>query len=97
MGWTWLHLLQFCVSNQSANPEEDALNKPWRPIPSRRISVSATHVLRWVLLPICFALSILLRVPLHGVAFAVAIFVHNDLRLDRHWLLRTVCNAWGYA
>ncbi|KAI0065532.1 hypothetical protein BV25DRAFT_1798511, partial [Artomyces pyxidatus] len=59
MGWTWLHLLQFCVSNQSANPEEDALNKPWRPIPSRRISVSATHVLRWVLLPICFALSIL--------------------------------------
>ncbi|KAI0255269.1 hypothetical protein BJV78DRAFT_1279458 [Lactifluus subvellereus] len=25
--WTWFHLLQFCVSNQSIDPEEDALNK----------------------------------------------------------------------
>jgi 4-hydroxybenzoate polyprenyltransferase len=51
--WLWLIILQFCLQNQcsSGSPEEDTINKPWRPIPSQRISLGnakkllrATHV-----------------------------------------------------
>ncbi|KAI0063349.1 hypothetical protein BV25DRAFT_1824433 [Artomyces pyxidatus] len=97
VAWIWLNLLQFCVSNQSTDPTEDASNKPWRPIPAGRISVTAARALRWVLLPICFAFSVFMGVPTHGLALATAFYTHNELGFDSHWLLRNMCNAWGYA
>ena len=95
--WTWLHLLQFCVSNQSLNPEEDALNKPWRPIPSGIVSSVNARILRWILLPLCLSLSISLEVHWQGISLAIAFLVHNELHLHSHWLMRNACNAWGYA
>ena len=95
--WTWLHLLQFCVSNQSIDPEEDALNKPWRPIPSGLISVTSARCLRWILLPSCFSLSAYLEVHWQGIALALAFLAHNEFHLHSHWIMRNVCNAWGYA
>jgi len=95
--WTWLHLLQFCVSNQSLNPEEDALNKPWRPIPSGIVPVVNARILRWILLPLCLSLSISLEAHWQGISLAIAFIVHNELHLHSHWLMRNACNAWGYA
>jgi 4-hydroxybenzoate polyprenyltransferase len=95
--WTWLHLLQICVSNQSLNPGEDALNKPWRPIPSGIVSVLNARILRWILLPLCLSLSISLGALWHGISLAIAFIVYNELHLDSHWPLRNACNAWGYA
>jgi hypothetical protein len=95
--WTWLHLLQFCVSNQSLNPEEDTLNKPWRPIPSGIVSVVNARILRWILLPICLFVSISLEAHWQGISLAIAFIVHNELHLHSHWLMRNACNAWGYA
>jgi 4-hydroxybenzoate polyprenyltransferase len=46
--WLWLIILQFCLQNQCSEGavEEDAINKPWRPIPSQRITlVNATRLL----------------------------------------------------
>jgi len=46
--WLWLIILQFCLQNQCSEgaEEEDAINKPWRPIPSQRIThVNATRLL----------------------------------------------------
>ncbi|KZV67417.1 hypothetical protein PENSPDRAFT_654071 [Peniophora sp. CONT] len=95
--WIWLHLLQFCVSNQHLSPHEDALNKPWRPIPGRRITIRHATILRWLLLPICLAFSAAHRVFPIGVTLAVGIFLHNEMRLDSHWFTRNVLNAIGYA
>lgn len=95
--WIWLHLLQFCVSNQYLSPHEDALNKPWRPIPARRITVEDATTLRWLLLPICLALSAAHRVLPIGATLTVGIFMHNEMRLDSHWFTRNVLNAIGYA
>ena len=95
--WTWLHLLQFTVSNQSLDPEEDASNKPWRPIPSGLISVGRARALRWILLPSCFFLSVRLQVHWQGISLALAFLVHNEMHLHSHWLMRNACNAWGYA
>jgi hypothetical protein len=95
--WTWLHLLQFCVSNQSLNPEEDAKNKPWRPIPSGIVSVVYARILRWILLYLCLSLSISLEAQWQGISLAIAFIAHNELHLHSHWLMRNACNAWGYA
>src|SRR6266851_4075975 len=95
--WTWLHLLQFTVSNQSLDPEEDASNKPWWPIPSGLISVSCARALRWILLPSCFFLSVRLQAHWQGISLALAFLVHNEMHLHSHWLMRNACNAWGYA
>ncbi|PVI04799.1 hypothetical protein DM02DRAFT_651240 [Periconia macrospinosa] len=39
--WLWLLTLQCCIQNQrhTSSVEEDAKNKPWRPVPSGRISI----------------------------------------------------------
>ena len=95
--WTWLHLLQFCVSNQSLSPDEDALNKPWRPIPAGRISVRQATTLRWTLLPLCLFLSFAFGISAVGVVLMIGILLHNELRLDSHWFTRNVLNAVGYA
>jgi 4-hydroxybenzoate polyprenyltransferase len=97
--WTWLHLLQFCVSNQSLNPEEDVLNKPWRPIPSGIVSVLNARILRWILLPLCLSLSIMMSLEAlwQGISLAIAFIAYNELHLHSHWLTRNACNAWGYA
>ena len=95
--WTWLHLLQFCVSNQSLDPEEDSSNKPWRPIPIGLISINGARNLRWVLLPFCLSISVRLEACWQGISLALAILAHNEFGLHSHLFLRNVCNAWGYA
>ena len=95
--WTWLHLLQFCVSNQSMDPEEDALNKPWRPIPSGLISVVGAHRLRWILLPSCFSLSAYLEVHWQGIVLTSAFLAYNELHLHSYLIMCNVLNAFGYA
>ncbi|KAI0374536.1 hypothetical protein BV20DRAFT_516247 [Pilatotrama ljubarskyi] len=95
--WIWLHLLQFCLSNQCLSPEEDASNKPWRPIPSGRITAGTARQLRWALLLVC--LSVSAHYGVLGASFALALgtLVHNELGMDAIWFPRNVCNAVGYA
>jgi hypothetical protein len=97
MLWTWLHLLQFCVSNQSLDPDEDSSNKPWRPIPSGLISVDGARHLRWMLLPLCLSVSVRLEAYWQGISLALAFLAHNEFGLHSHLFMRNICNAWGYA
>ena len=95
--WVLLHLLQFCVSNQTIDPDEDLQNKPWRPIPSGRISVRAAIYLRWTLFVVCLLFSTSCGVLYAGAALSIATIAHNELRLGSHWLARNGLNAVGYA
>ena len=98
LAWVWLYLLQFCVSNQSLSVAEDLANKPWRPLPAKRLSVVTARRLRWLLLPICLTSSLCYPgAILPGIALTLGIFVHNEMYLDSHWLTRNICNALGYA
>jgi len=90
-------LLQFCVSNQSLDPEEESTNKPWRPIPSGLISVGHARILRWMLLPLCLSVSIRLEAYWQGISLALAFLVHNEFGFHSHLFMRNICNAWGYA
>ncbi|KAI6139154.1 UbiA prenyltransferase family [Pisolithus thermaeus] len=96
--WVWIHLLQFNLSNQAHSAHEDVLNKPWRPLPSGRITVDETSRFRWLLLIVCLCLS-----GWHGAGvlsasavFSLAEILHEDLRFNSDPVLRNLCNVGGY-
>ncbi|KAF7340800.1 hypothetical protein MSAN_02109100 [Mycena sanguinolenta] len=97
--WTYLNLLQFCVSNQRKPSAiaEDAANKPWRPVPAGLISPAQAAVLRWTLLPACLAISWAYAATIPGITFSAIILLHNEFGMDSHWLTRSILNAAGYA
>lgn len=95
--WIWLHLLQFCVSNQCINPDEDAVNKPWRPIPAGRVTLPQAQSLRPVLVALCLILSICRGVLPASILVCVSTIAYNDFGFHGHVVLRNVCNAVGYA
>ncbi|KAI0708433.1 UbiA prenyltransferase family [Earliella scabrosa] len=95
--WVWSNLLQVTVSNQSSSPDEDRVNKPWRPIPAGRISQEHARRLRWILAPTCLVLSIICYVPWEGAVIAMANIAYQDFHFDAHWFPRNVCNALAYA
>ncbi|KAJ7777002.1 UbiA prenyltransferase family [Mycena metata] len=98
--WIWFHLLQFNVSNQLLQPEEDALNKPDRPLPSNRLSLPQAILLRWCLVPLCLGLSDCYSVEALYVSIAVVAltFLYNEGSAHRqHWLIRNAVNAAGLA
>ncbi|KAG1867039.1 UbiA prenyltransferase family [Suillus tomentosus] len=97
--WLWFHVFQFNVSNQSYSVHEDLLNKPWRPVPSGRISVKDSRALCWALVVFCLGLSSLfgLNVVITSGVWTVLVVVYNDLLLDHNPISKNLCNAGGYV
>ncbi|KAG1882471.1 UbiA prenyltransferase family-domain-containing protein [Suillus subluteus] len=97
--WLWFHLFQFNVSNQSYSAHEDVVNKPWRPMPSGRISVKDSRILRWGLVVFCLGLSSLfsLNVVIPSAVYAVFVVMNDDFHLSRHPIFKNVCNTGGYV
>lgn len=100
MFWIWVHLLQFDLSNQTLDPNEDIINKSDRPLPSKRISLRAAIYLRWALIPACWILSsIYSRETVYSSITLVALtFIYNEFTAhSSHWLSRNVVNACGFG
>ncbi|EIW54174.1 uncharacterized protein TRAVEDRAFT_132392 [Trametes versicolor FP-101664 SS1] len=98
--WLWLHVLQIDLANQSMDPDEDAKNKSYRPIPAKRISVAQTRLLRWAIVPVCLRLSALYSAQTlyASAAFALLTLIYNEFAAHRrHWIIRNVMNALGLA
>lgn len=93
--WVWFHILQFDVANQIINPEEDALNKKDRPLPSKRITLNQAFWLRWALIPVCFGFSALYSTQaLYAsvVVNALTILYNECAAHSGHWIVRNgVC------
>ncbi|KAI5120552.1 hypothetical protein M0805_000280 [Coniferiporia weirii] len=97
--WIWFHVLQFDVSNQTVKPEEDEYNKKDRPLPSKRISWRNALVLRWVLVPMCWALSACYSVEVvyASIALCILTYAYDEMGFAAgHWLGRNVVNALGF-
>lgn len=60
--WNWLNVLIFDVANQRlpSSVLEDSVNKPWRALPSRRITPSSARRLLLCLIPVVFFATIYL-------------------------------------
>ncbi|KAJ4469741.1 UbiA prenyltransferase family [Lentinula edodes] len=97
--WIWMHLLYFTVTNQTfgTSPEEDAVNKPTRPIPAKRISVGSAIILGWVLAPVDLALSLYAGAVPSGMAICVLTSIYCSGGGHSHWLSKNGCCAGFYA
>ncbi|KAG2125487.1 UbiA prenyltransferase family [Suillus clintonianus] len=97
--WIFLHLLQFDTSNQILDVEEDAKNKPVRPLPAGRISLRHATILRWGLVPACWIISALHGGPVLLSSMALVLFtvLYNELQANRHWLTKNIVTAIGFA
>ncbi|KAJ2923384.1 hypothetical protein H1R20_g13711, partial [Candolleomyces eurysporus] len=96
--WLWSILLQFNINNQAISPEEDAKNKPWRPIPAGRISLRNARILRWISVAYCCLLSFYLRkaVLVTSTLFTFLVFVYNYLGWDQNGFMKIFILAYGY-
>ncbi|KAG0700750.1 UbiA prenyltransferase family [Suillus ampliporus] len=97
--WVWFHLLQANISNQTYSAHEDAMNHPWRPVPSGRISVKDCRILRWGLMVFCLTLSSIfsINVLISSALLTVVEIVHDDFGLSHHPIFKNLCNVGGYV
>lgn len=79
--WIWLLLLVECVSNQRqpGSIEEDAINKAWRPFPSKRMHPQAALAILRLAIPLTAAVAYALCAFTPTVAFFVLVWLYNDL------------------
>lgn len=96
--WLWMNLLLFNVANQRlpASLVEDEVNKPWRPIPSKRITTSSARHFLLCLVPIVLICAHLQGVVWHSLCLIVLTWMYNDLEgADEHFLVRNIINSLG--
>jgi len=90
--WLWFHLLQSNLANQTYSAPEDVVNKPWRPVPSGRISVKGCRALRWGVVIFCLGLSscFSFNVVMTSVLFSVLVIAHDDFGLSHYAICATL-------
>ncbi|KAF3764062.1 hypothetical protein M406DRAFT_339778 [Cryphonectria parasitica EP155] len=98
--WTWINLLPFSIDNQRQPSAvlEDAANKPWRPLPSRRIE--SEQAKKWMLA--LYPVAVLTSICTGGLRQCIALVFlgvwYNDLGgSDTHFLIRNFINACGFV
>ncbi|KAJ7631331.1 UbiA prenyltransferase family-domain-containing protein [Mycena polygramma] len=99
--WIWLQLLHFNLANQTSvtSIKEDCKNKPFRPLPSRRITLQQARILRYVCFVGVLSLSATfgLAVFLCNVGYTILIVSYHDFHGDSHWLSKSTVCAFGYG
>ena len=98
--WLWLNLLLFTISNQSlpGSVKEDSINKPWRPIPSKRISLVNARRLLLAVIPLVFLSTFYLGAVEVSVALMVFTWMYNDLGgADDNFFVRNLLNLFGFV
>lgn len=87
------------VSNQARSYKEDKTNRPWRPLPSGRISEPKAVVLRWTTVLLCVLLSFIYDqdlVPTTLCLVAVT-YAYDELGGASNVVGKALCTAGGYV
>ncbi|KAJ6496295.1 UbiA prenyltransferase family-domain-containing protein [Mycena sanguinolenta] len=99
--WMWLQILHCNLANQTSatSLKEDLTNKPFRPIPSGRVTLAQVIVWRYICLACGLLLSALYgrRVVLANIALTIVIVMYNDGRAAAHWFSRNLVNAVAFG
>lgn len=91
--FNWANILIFDLANQSLPDAvvEDSCNKPWRPLPSGRITISQTRRLLLASLPIALAINWSLGAWEETVLLFVLTWMYNDLKGgDENFIVRNL-------
>jgi 4-hydroxybenzoate polyprenyltransferase len=98
-GWAWINLLPFAIDNQrqKGGIEEDRYNKPWRTLPSGRMTPQQATKIMLVLYPMAIMASVYLGAHVQSLTLVALGFWYNDLRgADASWLVRNLINGCGF-
>ncbi|KAI0841416.1 UbiA prenyltransferase family [Hypoxylon sp. FL0890] len=99
--WVWINLVPFTIGNQmtASSIAEDTINKPWRPLPSRRLSSSHARIMMSFFYVVAQIFNIYTRCGIRqGVSlFLLGVWYNNLGGADRHPLVRNAINALGYV
>ncbi|ATZ46633.1 hypothetical protein BCIN_02g00250 [Botrytis cinerea B05.10] len=99
--FNWSNLLVFDLANQRLweAVEEDKLNKPWRPIPSGKISRSEVRQAMQMVIPLVLALNhYFLNVGAETACILTLTWVYNDLKAsDDGWIQRNFIIAISFG
>ena len=97
--WVWINLLPFAINNQR-QPEaiaEDYINKPWRPLPSGRLTPRHAKQLMLLTYVVAVGGSVQLGGLKQCLAGILLGFWYNVLRgSDRNFVTRNFINALGF-
>lgn len=98
-GWIWLNLLSLDLANQRLDEsiEEDAVNKPWRPIPAGRLTQKKARYLQIIIIPTTLALSYVVGGVQESFVMMALNWIYNDLgAANENFWLRNLINAFGF-
>jgi hypothetical protein len=79
--WNWLNLLVFNIANQRLPDSiiEDKINKPWRPMPSCRLSADEARQLLLLVLPCSLTLISYIGALDDALLMVTLTWMYNDL------------------
>ncbi|KAF9530948.1 UbiA prenyltransferase family-domain-containing protein [Crepidotus variabilis] len=99
--WFYVHLLGFNLCNQARQEadNEDKCNKPWRPLPSGRISLESAMSLKYAVVIFSIILSTFYGLPAVYASEGLWLFTfaYHDLHLEENWIGKSVINGAGYG
>ncbi|KAI1394545.1 UbiA prenyltransferase family [Hypoxylon fuscum] len=98
--FVWINLLPFAIDNQRRPVAivEDAQNKPWRTMPSGRMTEAQARTLMLCLYPIALLVSLCMGGIRQSVALIVLGYSYNSIGLaDLNWVSRNGINAAGFC
>ncbi|KAI0014480.1 hypothetical protein F4779DRAFT_560073 [Xylariaceae sp. FL0662B] len=96
----WVNLLPFTIDNQRQQAAilEDKHNKPWRTMPSGRMTETQAKTLMFILYPAAFCVSLWLGGARQCLTLMALGYGYNDLNLaDWSWVSRNAINALGFC
>ncbi|KAL8651747.1 MAG: hypothetical protein Q9210_003078 [Variospora velana] len=98
--WTWINLLPFAIDNQRqpAAIAEDSVNKPWRPMPSKRLTEQRARQIMFALYPVAGLTSCYFGGLRQCIALVALGYWYNDRGgADSSFVVRNFINACGFV
>lgn len=96
--WMWLVILIFTIANQRLEDSilEDSANKPWRPMPTQRLTVPQARTLLLWAIPAVYSATLLLGAKDQALMGMLLTWMYNDLKgSDEDYVVRNLINALG--
>ena len=100
MLWTWINILLFCFHNQRlpAAVCEDIINKPWRPLPSHRLSPEGASHMLLSTYPLAYLVSVKFGGLRECIVLTALNYLYNDVGgADWNFVIRNLINACGFV
>ncbi|KAI0407614.1 UbiA prenyltransferase family-domain-containing protein [Xylaria palmicola] len=82
LAFNWYSVFIFDLANQRSpeSVEEDRINKPWRPIPTRKVNATEARRALLVAIPLVLLFNYLLGVWRQGLFILILTWMYNDIR-----------------